>query len=186
VFNLDEAEKIIRKAVAILAKPEKVDADYVVKVGVASVVIAVAGIAEDKLFFSGLGSEELFAGYERHEKAGDVNEECWRGLRAMWRRDLIRDSAVAEALDIELRTPFLDKGLIVSAMAVPGNRKINDKDKKIILREIAEELGLEEYAWRKKQGAQYGSRFDRAIAKLAKKKGFEKKGDYLRGLLNEI
>ena len=60
-----------------------------------------------------------------------------------------------------------------------------DKDnKKIILREAAEFLGLKkEFAWRKKQAAQYGSNFVNGIEKLAKRKGFKMKKDYLMSLL---
>ena len=49
--------------------------------------------------------------------------------------------------------------------------------------EIAEELGLpKEFAWRKKQGAQYGSRFDKAIEKLSKINGMKSKQEYIESL----
>ena len=55
---------------------------------------------------------------------------------------------------------------------------------KLILRKIANELGLKkEFAFRKKRAAQYGSRFDRAILRLGKRKGFKYKKDYLKSLL---
>ena len=181
VYSLDEAEAIIEEAVKILHRPDEIDSDYIVKIGVASVVIAAKRIASDIVFFSGLGSEEIFAGYERHLLAKDKEEECWRGLKKMWNRDLVRDCTVAEHLGISLLTPFLDKQLIIEAMKIDPALKIDDKDKKIILREAAQDLGLEE-SWRKKQGAQYGSRFDRAIKKLAKKNGFKYKKEYLKSL----
>ena len=58
------------------------------------------------------------------------------------------------------------------------------QNKKIILREAAEFIGLKkEFAWRKKQAAQYGSNFVNGIEKLAKRKGFKMKKDYLMSLL---
>ena len=75
-YNIEEAKEIVKDVVKILPKQE-INSDFVVKVGVASVVVAVSKIADDKIFFSGLGSEEIFAGYQRHEKADDINEECW-------------------------------------------------------------------------------------------------------------
>jgi len=179
-FSLEEAEAIIKQAVRILPRPMTIDADYVVKVGVASVIIAAKSMAKEDNFFSGLGSEEIFAGYDRHAKATDIDAECWEGLRKMWKRDLVRDHAVGKALGITLLTPFLDEEVIVEAMKVPGERKIVGEHKKAVLREIAEELGLpHDVAWRKKQGAQYGSRFDRALEKLAAKSGMRMKGEYL-------
>src|SRR3989338_1229427 len=181
IFNLKEAERIIKKAAAITGKPD------VVNVGVASVEIAAAEIAKKdgiKAFFTGLGSEEIFAGYQRHETAKDVNKECWTGLKNMWGRDLVRDCKVAAAMKISFLTPFLDKELIIEAMKIHGKYKISGSDKKIILREVAAELGLPmQFAFRKKLAAQYGSGFDKAIEKLARKSGFRCKKEYLESLM---
>jgi len=196
-YNIDEAEEIIKEVVEILPNQE-VNTDFVVKVGVASVVIAVDKIAnsgeednnnnnEGKIFFSGLGSEEIFAGYKRHEDSKDINEECWNGLKKMWGRDLVRDCTVGSKLGMDLRTPFLDENVIITAMQISDKEKIKEDVKKYVLREVAEELGLpKEFAWRKKLGAQYGSRFDKAILKLAKKENINYKRDYLLKLVNGI
>ena len=181
LLNLKEAEEIIQKTVAILKKEGKTD---VVNVGVGAVVVAAAELGKKEginYFLGGLGSEEIFAGYERHTNASDVNEECWRGLKYMWERDLVRDFSIARELGIIVRTPFLDKELIELAMKLPGEWKMQGEEKKLILREVAEEF-LGEFAWRKKRAAQYGSCFDKAISKLAKKSGFEFKKDYLESL----
>lgn len=181
-FSLDEAEKIIKDVVKILHGSD------VVNVGVGSVVYSAAILAKkDKIntFFSGLGSEEIFAGYERHAKAKNVNKECWDGLKNMWSRDMVRDFKISNELKIKILTPFLDDELIKFAMQIPGEYKINKENKKIILREIAQDLGIpEEFAWRKKLAAQYGSGFDKAIKKLAKINGFDYKKDYLKYLLD--
>ena len=181
IFSLKEAEKIIKRAVAIVGEPDVVNA------GVAAVEIAAAAIAKkDKIrtFFCGLGSEEIFAGYRRHETAKDVNSECWNGLKNMHGRDLIRDCKVSAAAKINFLLPFLDKDLIIEAMKIPGKYKISSSDKKIILREAAADLGLpKQVAFRKKLAAQYGSGFDRAIGKLARKNGFKRKKGYLESLL---
>jgi asparagine synthase (glutamine-hydrolysing) len=186
--NIEEAELIIKEVIKILPKPETVDIQYVVNVGVAVVFYLALKLSKEKgkeaMFFSGLGSEEIFAGYLRHEEAENKHEECWSGLRQMWGRDLIRDAAIAEHFGIRILTPFLDKDVIKTAMKIHISRKINQEHKKIILREIAEELGLKhEYAWRPKQGAQYGSKSVKLIGQLTRKKGFEKKKEYLSSLL---
>ncbi len=180
VYNLKEAEKIIKKTVKILKPVKKTD---VVNVGVGAVVVAAIELAKkDKIdyFLGGLGSEEIFAGYERH-KVEDINKECWIGLRGMWQRDLVRDFNLAKDNKLEINTPFLDEELIKFAMKIPSKWKLNKKYKKVILREVAEEF-LGTFAWRKKKAAQYGSCFDKAISKLAKQKEFKLKKEYLAEL----
>ena len=178
-FTLEEAEELFKRTAKIWDKPD------VLKLGVGSVEAAVAELAKEdgiKFFFGGLGSEEIFAGYERHAKSENKHEECWNGLKSMWHRDLERDIPLANHFGIEVLTPFLDEDLIRVAMGIDISKKINEEQKKIILREIAEELGLpEEFAWRKKQAAQYGSWFDKALEKLAKKAGMTKT-DYVKSL----
>ena len=187
ILTLDEFETVLKETIRILN-----DAD-IVKASVGSVLNAAVKIAAadgNNILFGGLGSEEIFAGYKRHEDALGKNnfealhDECWSGLKNMWKRDLIRDFTIAKKLSIELRTPFLDKDLIKAAMNVHPMLKIGKDNKKIILREAAEFLGLKkEFAWRKKQAAQYGSNFVNGIEKLAKRKGFKFKKDYLESLL---
>jgi len=179
-IGLDETEEYIKKILRILKEPN------VVKVGVALpfyIAFEMARKDKIKVMFSGLGSEELFAGYERHLKAKDVNKECFDGLLNIYERDIKRDFAVADALGIDLRVPFLDGDLVSYALRIPAEFKLSVGQNKLILREVAEQLGLKEFAWRKKRAAQYGSKFDRAIEKLAKRNGFKYKKDYLVGLI---
>ncbi|MEM4336696.1 MAG: asparagine synthase C-terminal domain-containing protein, partial [Candidatus Woesearchaeota archaeon] len=156
IFDIEEAEEIIKKAATIIG-PD------VVKVGVAAVVIAAFKISKkEKVFFSGLGSEEIFAGYERHALTNDVNAECIVGLKTMWQRDIIRDYTLSKKFGFEIRTPFLDKDLIRATIKIAPQYKIDNQHKKIILREFAELKGIpKEFAWRKKVAAQYGSGFDK-------------------------
>lgn len=182
IITLEQAHEIFKKAVKVLGT----ELNNVINVGVGSVVLGCIEMAKKdniKHLFSGLGSEEVFAGYQRHKNAENKQAECWKGLINMYERDLLRDFAIAKNEKITFSTPFLDKELIGVAMRISDKFKINDNDSKIILRETAEELGLpKEIAWRKKKAAQYGSRLDKAISKLAKKKGFEYKKDYLKSL----
>lgn len=156
--------------------------------GVAAVEWVAISLAREHGFsviMGGLGSEEIFAGYERHAKALDINKECWRGLEAMWSRDLVRDAAIAKALGVKLQTPFLDVDLIRTAMGVGGSLKIVDGLKKACLRHASVRLGLpKEVAFRPKKAAQYGSGFDRAIEKLSKAAGFGFKHEFLSAMIN--
>jgi len=96
---------------------------------------------------------------------------------------ITRDTAIAKAQNIDLKVPYLDEKLIEYALKIPPEFKLSITQNKIILREVAEQLGLKEFAWRKKRAAQYGSKFARAIEKLSKRHGFKYKKDYLNSLL---
>ncbi len=176
ILTMKEAESAIKKVTEIVG-PD------VMKVGVGAVIYEAAKLAKKdgiEIVFSGLGSEEVFAGYERHVKSKDINDECWNGLKAMHQRDFTRDYAIAEELGAEIMTPFLDKDVIIQGMQVPAHKKIKGSNKKLILREIAEEMGLpKEIAWRQKKAAQYGSRIQKAMKSLASNAGFNRITEYL-------
>ena len=190
ILSLDEVESSVKNTLKILKS------DDMVWASVGSVVYAVLQLARENgtnIVFSGLGTEEIFAGYQRHEEAFStdnfeaLHKECWNGLRSMWTRDLLRDFKIASNFGMEVRTPYMDKNVIESAMSVHPMYKLDQEQKKIILREIAEELGLEkEFAWRKKKAAQYGSNFVKAMDKLAKRAGFETKKEYLQHMLKSV
>lgn len=156
----------------------------VTKVSVAlTLFLALEHAEKDKIkvIFSGLGSEEIFAGYERHKKSYDINKECISGLLRLYERDTYRDDVISMFNSIEMRLPFLDKALVDYSLKIPAKYKISEKGNKLILRYIAKILGLpEEFAERKKVAAQYGSKFLRAIQKLTKKHKLKYKSEYLK------
>lgn len=184
IISLAEAPAVLKSVMEII------ETDDVMKVGVATPFALASILAQKdklKVMLSGLGSEELFAGYERHQVAlqqkQDVNAVCLAGLREMWQRDLYRDDLIMMYHQLELRVPFLDHGLIMFAKDLPVKYKINGLQKKIILRKAALKLGLPAvFAERKKLGAQYGSNVDKALEKLAKSEGMAYKHDYLKKL----
>ncbi len=155
----------------------------VVKVGVALPFYFCARKAHNdglRVLFSGLGAEEVFAGYQRHKQAIDINKECLRGLRRMHERDLYRDDVIAMSCSIEMRLPLLDREVISKGLSIESEKKIVSGIGKMPLRKAAVKLGLpEEIAMKRKKAAQYGSQFDAGIRLLAKKKGLSK-SEYLR------
>ncbi|HIH31672.1 TPA: hypothetical protein HA235_03110 [Candidatus Woesearchaeota archaeon] len=182
IFNLKEAEEIIKKTAKILKGiQENSNINKIVNIGVGSVELAAYSISnKEKFFFSGLGSEELFAGYERH-KNNPTNQECFNGLLKMHQRDLLRDSRISESMNFKFLTPFLDKELIEYALRIPIKYKINKEGSKMILRKTALDY-LKEYSKRPKKAAQYGSSFDKAISRLAKLNGYKDKISYINSI----
>jgi asparagine synthase (glutamine-hydrolysing) len=177
--TLDEVQEVLPTICRLI------EDSNVIKVGVAlPFYFACKKAKEDqqRVLLSGLGAEEVFAGYNRHKQTGDINKECVRGLRKMFERDLYRDDVISMSQTLELRLPLLDYELISLGLQIPGEQKIIDSLTKVPLRSAAVSLGLDEsIAFRKKRAAQYGSQFDAAIEKIAKKTN-QSKSEYLKDL----
>lgn len=177
-IKLEEIPHYLQKIVPLI------EDSNVVKVGVALTFYVACEMAKEdgcKVIFSGLGSEEIFAGYERHRNSANINQECLSGLRKMYERDLYRDDVITMDNCMELRLPFLDVELVAFALKIPDKHKIKGDLTKYILREIALQKEIpRDYAFRKKTAAQYGSKFDYALGKLAKQNKFSSKSAYLK------
>jgi len=174
IITIDDVEKIVKKVIEITGRRDPVT------VGVGCVTYSVLEMMEEEILLTGLGSEEIFAGYERH-KGDDINALCWEGMLNIYERDCKRDLALAGHFRKEVRLPFMDRDVIEFGMKIDPQLKIYP-DKKQVLRDAAVGLGFKkEYAYRKKSAAQYGSKFDYALEKLAKKKNMGKK-EYLESL----
>ncbi len=132
-----------------------------------------------KSVITGLGAEEIFAGYKRHRDAKDVHQECWNGLKELYEKDLVREEILAKYFKLDVRSPFLDKDLVEYAMKIDPSLKVTSKGDKFILRELGSNLGLS-VAFRAKKAMQYGSGFDKAVEKLAPKS----KGEYVNSFIN--
>jgi asparagine synthase (glutamine-hydrolysing) len=185
ILSLEELESIVKEVIKITGQND------IVTVGVGAVTYTSAQMAkEDGCFaiMTGLGSEELFAGYERHLKAWElgyeaVHNECISGLSSMRTRDLWRDFSIADHFGLELSLPFLDKEIMKAALAIHPMSKIGQSQNKIVLRELSEGFGLQkEFAQRKKKAAQYGSSVVSGVETLSKRKGFKSKKEYLESL----
>lgn len=179
-IGVDDVERYLKEVVPLID-----DTDGV-KISVAVPLYAACEMANEdgiNTVFSGLGTEELFAGYERHKrvkKREAVNKECLTGLLSMHERDLYRDYMVAKAHGISLRAPFLAPDLVAYALRIPAAYKLAGDTDKAILREIACDLGLKDVAGRKKRAVQYGANVVKGIEKLAKRNGYRYTRDYLR------
>jgi len=145
----------------------------VVKAGVGLVTYFASKRAHEdgcKVLFSGLGADELFAGYARHTRAKKVNLDCYSDLLKLFEKNTYRDDVLSMHNTTELRFPFLDKALVQYALSLPSALKIRDGKNKQVLRDVSRALGIaEEFSEEKKRAAQYGSGFDVFIAKQSTK-----------------
>ncbi|KAF1826537.1 asparagine synthase [Dissoconium aciculare CBS 342.82] len=133
-----------------------------------------------RVLLSGLGADELFAGYTRHatafKRAGHVGllDEIELDVGRLGKRNLGRDDRVISHWGREARFPFLDEELVAWALSVPLTEKCdfgaedteveNDDDSrrlesgKKVLRCLAWRLGLKAAAAEKKRAIQFGAR----------------------------
>ncbi len=141
------------------------------------------------LVVTGTGCEEIFAGYNRHLRAEKPNEECWKGLENIfWKRDLYRIKILSRIITKKIFFPFLDKKVMTLAMSMPSDFKIKNNFRKYIIARTLSHLGIpDDFAFRKKKAAQYGSGLDKFFAKLVKKRGLNKKKElFTQEFLNKL
>ncbi|UGV41231.1 asparagine synthetase B [Methanococcoides orientis] len=182
-IDLDKVEEYLKVVVPLIE-----DAS-VPKTGVAITMYA-ASVAAKKdgvnVLFAGAGADELFAGYNRYKHSGSINQDCLKDILEMHEVNTYRDDTVASFTGITLRLPYLDEKFVEYSLSIPEKFKMSDGMNKVVLRRVGEELGIPDMITkRSKKAAQYGSRFDKALAKLSKKAGFSNKTDYINSFEGE-
>ncbi|KAF8455130.1 asparagine synthase-domain-containing protein [Terfezia claveryi] len=127
-----------------------------------------------RILLSGLGADELFAGYARHETAfrregyDALLTELNLDVGRLGKRNLGRDDRVISQWGKEGRYPFLDERVVVWAMErcvwekcdfeqrKDGN--VEGEGGKKVLRLVAQMLGMQNVSWEKKRAVQFGAR----------------------------
>ncbi|MBT3690671.1 diphthine--ammonia ligase [Candidatus Woesearchaeota archaeon] len=183
-LNLKLKYKIVKKIPKYLEKiVPLLKSTNPVQVSVALTLYIASELAKkDKMgiVLSGLGSDEIFGGYSRHKTSKNLNKDLKEGLKNVYEIDLVRDQLITKSHNLEIKAPYLEKELVDYSIKIPEKYKIRDNINKFILRDLAINEGIpKKYALRPKKAAQYGSKFDKAIERLAKKeKKF--KSEYLK------
>lgn len=132
-----------------------------------------------RVLLSGLGADELFAGYARHKMAynragfGALIAEIDLDVSRLGKRNLGRDNRVIAHWGREARFPYLDEDFVawvvqlpvwekcgfgVPNPSVPGSIEDGIDSEKKALRLLALKLGLTTVAREKKRAIQFGSR----------------------------
>ncbi len=183
--SLEDIENAISEVIRLIEEPD------VIKVEVALPAYLCLRNVKERIVFSGIGTEELFAGYERHLQPTwqAVHETCVKGMLNIWERDLYRDFVICANFCKELRAPYLDKRFVEYSLKIHPKLKVGDekKEKKLILRKLAVRFGLpEEIAFRAKKAAQYGSGISKAVKKICKKNGIKYKRELMKAIWKNL
>ncbi len=186
IIDFDNAYEIIKKVTRLLKT------DNPVQVGIGCTLYSVLEQAKSEkmeTIMTGLGSDSLFCGFNKHKKAlenNKIEEEFLEGVDNIYDVDVKRDFSIATNFKVGLALPYLEKEFMEFSKKIDMKLKISKDYNKIILRELAYKLGLKrEFAYRKKLAAQYGSGFDKAIEVFAKENMFKTKTEFLNSLLKK-
>jgi len=189
----DDLEDYVPKVTYAIEEDSAIDLEIGLPLYIASECAHKHGI---RVILSGQGSDELFGGYHKYlrilQSGGyrELDDEMWGDILQTYKVNLQRDDAVAMANAVETRVPFLDLSVINIAMAIPSSLKISgpdDKLRKRILRKTAELAGLpREIANTPKKAAQYGSGFDSALRRIAKKRGYRNIKAYAKSVFDDV
>ena len=126
-----------------------------------------------RALLSGLGADELLGGYSRHAAAFRRNgyeallDELDLDIRRLSKRNLGRDDRVVSHWGREIRYPFLDERVMGLLLECPVWRKCGFDEPseanafgqtKMLLRQLAWNLGLKKAAVERKRAIQFGAR----------------------------
>lgn len=136
-----------------------------------------------RVLLSGLGADELLAGYARHRQAfrrggaPALAQELQQDLDRLPSRNLGRDDRVVGVHGKEVRYPYLARDVITYLCTLPVSAKAGldgeQFEDKRLLRRLALQLGLEQVALQPKRAIQFGARSAKMDAAAARRKGAE-------------
>ncbi|MCL4376549.1 asparagine synthase C-terminal domain-containing protein [Candidatus Parvarchaeota archaeon] len=135
-----------------------------------------------KRIISGVGSDELFFGFQKHktmkrEELGEFRESRLFYMPAL---DLWRLNSIAHKLDISIAFPYLDDKVIGAALSKSVEELAENYDK-FPVRSIGKSIGLSgKITERRKKAMQYGSGTVKLLRDLSKKKKYENVGEFIK------
>ena len=152
IFNKKEVIDAMKNVERILGYNDFID------VPVGTVTYLASKLANEKIVYSGLGSDEFLGGYQGHKIHGIKKEIEYRLKRI--KVDIKRDEKICKYNNKIVKLPFYEiKDFLIS---IPDEFKIVGERNKVVLREMLKLMNVPKWIReRKKKAAQYGSGFSK-------------------------
>jgi asparagine synthase (glutamine-hydrolysing) len=178
LYDEENVKETLPKILWLIEEPDPVK----VSIGI-PVCWAAEKTAEMKIrvMLAGQGADELFGGYWRYvyeylrygsEKA---RKTILNDILRMHGTNFERDFKICDSHNVELRLPFATYQIAKFATDLPVELKIGLSDddlRKLVLRRVAENLGLPQFIAKKpKRAIQYATGINNTLRKLAKREG---------------
>ena len=167
--SLDDVEKVKRGLLQAIY-PKSTHMDF----NIATALHLASAATPASIILSGLGADEIFAGYSRYriayKRAGyqEMENEMLFDMGRLWIRNMGRDDRAIGMNGKEVRYPFLYLPLWLYLRQVPLPVLTEGNGEKMLLRKVARDFGLERASTFKKRAIQFGTR----LAKLSNVKSF--------------
>ncbi|KJE48755.1 MULTISPECIES: asparagine synthase C-terminal domain-containing protein [Acidiplasma] len=137
------------------------------EMGYELVLFILMDFISEKYVVTGQGADEIFYGYHKFMENPRLSNETY--LNRLFNVTLPREKKMAEYYDKELITPYLSPEILKLRSKITRNVNINGESNKLILREIAKNIGIPDSIFnRNKKAAQYGSGINRYLIKKLK------------------
>lgn len=176
LFKEHDVEKVISKVVELIEEPDPVKVSIGVPFYWTAEKAAEAGLP---VLLAGQGADELFGGYQRYVNnylahgEEQVRRAMFEDVVRLHESNIERDVKICRFHDVELRLPFASYQIAQFALSLPLELKIEKNQgslRKLVLRKVAENLGLPESIVEKaKKAVQYATGVSNALKKLGRK-----------------
>ena len=162
-LNTGQMPSIVREAVELLQTLNPLQLAYTIP------ILTVLKESTENLVLAGNGADELFGGYAKYASAKDPSKLMADDIDKMLQEGE-RLKAAAIHFKKHIGFPFASEKLMAFSRSLPLDRKITPFTRKVILREVARNLGLPSHNLPKK-AAQYSSGTLKEMEKLARAEG---------------